>query len=236
MSYFMVEQESGDCMTIDQQIVSIRGSIDSESEKNVFIKTYIPFIISKTAKATNQYIQDLSDERFIVGLEAFNEAIERFDEKKGKFLPYAEQVIGSRLKDWMKGEKRHFERFEPREFIDIPSEISIEERYLLKEEVFACKKKLAAFGITFDDLVQEAPKKEATARKVTDIGRRASDDEGIITKLYKTFKLPMQDISDKLIVTKKILKTHRNFIITVMVILHEEFQMIGTFLLRPEER
>lgn len=223
-------------MTLEEQIGMFGQVENASTSRNDFIEAYIPFIISRTSKVTNQYIDGMSDERFIVALEAFNEAIDRFDPEKGKFLAYAELIIRSRVTDWMRGEHLQNDRYELRDFIEIESSTSIEEKYLLKEEVFACKKKLAGFGITFDDLVDKAPQKEKTARKVTDIGRRSSEDNQIVGSLYTTMKLPMKVISEKFKVTKRILKSHRDFIITVIVIIKEDYRQIGEFLLKAEER
>ncbi len=49
-------------------------------------------------------------------------------------------------------------------------------------------------------------------------------------------KLPMKAISTLLNVTTRILKTHRNFIVSVMVIINEKYQLINGYLLEAEDR
>jgi RNA polymerase sigma factor len=204
-------------------------------DRSLFIEEHQNFIIGKVTKITNRYISKENDEAFLIGLEAFNEAITRFESAKGNFLPFAGFVIQSRITDWMRKEKKNRERYLPLNHDEIADGGDLEFDFLLKEEVFNMKYELTQFGITFDDLVDIAPKKLKTLRKVTTIGRDASKNQMIVKTLYKTRKLPMNDISTLVRTTLKVLKTHRDFIVTVMVVITKKFEIVGSFLLETEE-
>ncbi|MCH4889730.1 hypothetical protein EZV73_19260 [Acidaminobacter sp. JC074] len=219
-------------MNINEQIKEIK---DDNDKRSLFIETHQPFIIGKITRTTNRYVRKETDEVFLVGLEAFNEAITRFDESKGNFLPFAGQVIQSRITDWMRKEKKRQDRetrlgdYDPVDTKDLEYEV------LLKDEVFNFKNELSQFQITFDDLVTKAPKKEKTRKKVTTIGTKASQKESIVTKLFKTRKLPMKEIQSFVKTTLRILKTHRDFIISVMIIKVKKFDLVANFLIESEE-
>jgi RNA polymerase sigma factor len=208
----------------------------NNNERSQFIESHIPFIIGKVTKVTNRYISKESDDEFIIGLNAFDEAINRFDPDKGNFLPYADKVIRSRVTDFLRKEHKHHENLESINEYDVADGNDLEYDVILKDEVFRLKKELSYFGITFDDLVEKAPKKGKTLKKVTGIGRKAADEDSIVAKLFKTRKLPMTDISKLVKTTMRVLKTHRDFIISVMVIITKKFNIVGDFLLETEER
>jgi RNA polymerase sigma factor len=110
----------------------------------------------------------------------------------------------------------------------------LEEAVILKEEVFAFRHKLSQFGLTVDDLVEGAPRRAKTLSKVTRIGREASKDETIATKLYSTKKLPMAMILKVVKTTKKVLKTYRDFIVAVIIVYTENYEVIRQYLIKEE--
>ncbi len=61
------------------------------------IKSHMAFIIRTTSNFTGRYITIENDDEFSIALLAFQEAVEKYDEKKGSFLSYAKLVIESRL-------------------------------------------------------------------------------------------------------------------------------------------
>ena len=221
-------------MEINQRIMAV--SADDLIQKNEIIEAYIPFIIGKVSATTNRYIEKENDEEFLIGLEAFSEAMDRYDMEKGNFLGYAERVIRSRVTDWMRKQKRQTDQVDYTDTLEVADGHIFEEAYILKEEIFECKNKLVTFGVSFDDLVDEAPKHLKTRKKVTDLSRAAAKEEAVVEQLYKTRKLPMALMIAVLHTSKKVLKRHRNFIVTVIVIIHEDYRLISQYLLAPEER
>lgn len=218
-------------MTIDQRVENLKSEIEKTREMNDFIEEYKPFIIARVSKSTNKYVRLESDESFLIGLEAFHEAIGRYDSSKGHFLGFAELTIHSRVTDWIRKEKRHDDRS-----VELPDELldsgkDIEKSYVMKEEILEFKRVMALFGITFNDLVEKAPKKDATRRKVNTIGKRASDDQGIVNDMFRAYVLPMMKITRLTGTTKRVLKTHRDYLISVIVAYVKKLTMISEYIL-----
>lgn len=220
-------------MNTNQEVMAVK---EMKQDRNTFIRSHYDFVLGKVSKVTKKYVQRASDEEFVIGLEAFNEAIDRFDVEKGNFLPFADQVIRSRLLDWLRKEQKDKARKTSLQGYEVADWQDLEYGVVLKQEVFDLKQKLAQFDITFDDLVVEGPKKTMTRRKMTEVGRKSARDKSIVEKLYATCKLPMKAISGLTNVTLRIVKTHRKFIITVIVVIKEGFESVGEFLLPMEER
>ncbi len=234
-TYYMLKEAIGsDFMEINQRIMAL--SSEDVAQKNELIEAYIPFIIGKVSATTKRYIEKENDEEFLVGLEAFSEAIDRYNDERGNFLGFAERVIRSRVTDWMRKQKRQTEQVDYTDVLEVADRHSLEDEYILKDELFRCKKKLAIFGVSFDDLADEAPKHKKTMKKVTALSRAAAKEKSVTDQLYKTRKLPMALMISLLQATRKVLKRHRNFIVTVIVIIHEEYRLINQYLLAPEKR
>ncbi|HCC08366.1 MAG TPA: RNA polymerase subunit sigma [Clostridiales bacterium] len=191
--------------------------------RNELINSYVPFIVKNISKVTGKYVSCENSDEFIVGLEAFNEAIDKYESSKGSFLNFAEIIIDSRVKDFIKKETHYQKQNQLSEKDEIGE--CIEKEYgnsELKEEVHKLKCVLSTFGIDIEDLVDQSPKHKKTKEEVTILSRKASKDDILVHKLYKNKTLPMADMIAKFSTTKKRLKDHRNFIIAVIVIFKEK--------------
>ena len=56
------------------------------SDIDSLIEKHMPFIIKSISDTTGRYVSCENDEEISIGLLAFNEAIERYDNDKGHFL------------------------------------------------------------------------------------------------------------------------------------------------------
>lgn len=68
---------------VELEITKIKNG--DEYLRNTFIDKYMPFIISTACKVTQTYINVNHSEELSIALLAFNEAIERYEEKKVHF-------------------------------------------------------------------------------------------------------------------------------------------------------
>lgn len=209
--------------------------IESKKDKNhplrnELIDNYMPFILKNVSKTTGKYVSSENSDEFMVGLEAFNEAIDRYERSKGSFLNFAEVIISSRVKDYLKKENHYQIRNSTLEDEHIAAyEEKESENINLKEEVHIFKNLLKMFFIDIEVLVEEAPKHKKTKEEVINLGKNASKDDIIVHKLYKDKKLPMADIINKFNTTKKKLKDHRNFIIAIIIIFKEKLSSMIYF-------
>lgn len=191
---------------------------------NSFIHSHIPFIIKTINQFTGRYVCLDNDEEISVALLAFNEAIKRYDNSKGPFLAYAKLVINSRLKTFFEKEnknnkKESLEKLRE-EGIDFSEELTnpIEDKDSLIEEMDTLKSYINDFGFNLDDLVDEAPKHTDTRERAIGLGEKISWCEPIKEFMYTKKRLPIKQISLKYVVSEKIIKGSKKFIITVVII------------------
>ena len=75
--------------------------------KEKFIQDYKPFIIKSLYQATGRIPNIESSDEYSIGLVAFNEAIEKFNEEKNcSFKSFSQQVIKRRLIDYKRSNQK----------------------------------------------------------------------------------------------------------------------------------
>lgn len=197
---------------------------------NLLIEEYMPLIISTITKFTNRYVSIENDEEFSIGLLAFNEAVQTYNNEKGPFIPYVQLVIVSRLKNYFKKENKNninvsIETLEE-EGIQIDSSIinPVEDKSILLSEIDKLKDNLIEFGFSLEDLVEECPKHKDTRDRAIDLSEKVSEDKQLTDFMYMKKRLPIKQISLKYSVTEKIIKGSKKFIITVVIIFNKNFR------------
>lgn len=209
--------------------------------KENFIKDYKPFILKVVSKTAGRFIDMESSEEFSVGLMAFNEAIECFDEdKNSSFLKFAETVIKRRVIDYFRSNNKHSKVY-PFTHFGSDKETgfgSFEERYLkveestlfenieTREEIEVFIKKLSDFGISLQDLVENSPKHIDSKKLAIEIARTIAENIEISDKLEKTKKIPMKELMQLVNVNHKTIERNRKFIIAVYFILSSELEVM----------
>ena len=216
-----------------KQVLEFQGSADLNL-RNDLIDQYKPFIINTVSKVTGMYVRSEDSDEYAVGLEAFNEAIDKYQPDKGSFIGFAGLVIRSRVTDYLRKESRYLGAVETNEEILMKANARINED--LVAEVTSFKDALAHFGITMEELAEDAPKHQNTKMEVEALGQDISENEIIIKRLYETKKLPMAAIVKTYKTTKKRLKTYRNYIIGVVIIFREKLSIMKTYLAVRGER
>lgn len=216
------------------QLVLDFQSSDDLNLRNEFISKYRPFIINTVSKCTGMYVRSEDSDEYAVGLEAFNEAIDKYKPDKGSFINFAGLVIRSRVTDYLRKESRYHGIIETNEEILMKANTKVDED--LVAEITSFKNALAHFGIDLESLAKEAPRHSRTKMEVEALGKAISENELIIKRLYETKKLPMAAIVRTYDTTKKRLKTYRNYIIGVIIIFREELGMMKTYLAVRGER
>ncbi|MGL5754097.1 MAG: sigma factor [Paraclostridium sp.] len=200
----------------------------SEDFKNIdtnkFIQDHIPFIIKTINETTKRYVCLDNDEEISIGLMAFNEAIQKYDDSKGHFLPYAKLVIKSRIINYITKENKtnkeeSLEKLKEEGF-DFSHELHnpIEDKVLLIKEVDILKTHVNTFGFKLEDLVDEGPKHKDTRVRAVDLSNRINEDKHIKEFMYTKKRLPIKQISLKYVISEKIIKGSKKFIITVVIV------------------
>lgn len=119
--------------SLANRIIQIQQDDIREQEK--LIKEYLPFIIKAISETTNKYVETENSEELSIGLEAFNEAINKYNQEKGSFINFAQLVIKSRITDYMR-KKMKEPVILPIENNEIIKESCFTEKMVLKEEIY----------------------------------------------------------------------------------------------------
>lgn len=217
------------------ECVLIDLNVDKNTSINELIENHMPFIIKSISDVTGRYVSCENDEELSVGLLGFHEAIERYDNEKGHFLSFAKLVIGSRIKNYLKGENKHNhssldelvdkgldfrdEYFEPKE-----------DNSMLLEEITTLKNEISSFGFTLEDLVNEAPKQQATRKNAINLSEEISKDEEFLSFMYLKKRLPIKRIVLKFSVTEKVIKRSKKFIISVVIIIDKNLSALKNWI------
>ncbi|MPM54081.1 RNA polymerase sigma factor SigI [bioreactor metagenome] len=214
---------------MNNELSSIIINLDFGKDKekvNLLIEDYQPFILNTISNLKNEYIQVENDEEFSIGLMAFNEAMQRYDSNKGSFLSYAKLVITSRIKTFWKNEqKNEYHSIDELEISTLNS-ISSYEEINLREEVSLFEEELKKFGIDFDDLIDNSPKHIDTRERAMDIAIKTSGKEDLVSHLYEKKRLPITKISERFLVSVKIIKRNKLFIIATIIAIVNNYSSI----------
>lgn len=197
---------------------------------NDIIKEYMPFIIKTISKVTKRYVSVENDEELSIGLLAFHEAVKKYDDSKGPFLPFAQIVIISRLKNYIKKESKNTFKVSldtlQEEGIEISEELRnpIEDKTILLEEIDLLKEEIEKFKFNLEDLANESPKHSDTRKNAINLSKKVSIDKPLTDFMFLKRRLPAKQISLKYVVTEKVIKGSKKFIITGIIIFYKDFR------------
>lgn len=203
------------------RLTKIKNDTSKESV-NEFIEEYIPFVVSTTSKFLNKYIDVENSEEFSVGLSAFNEAIERFDPERGNFLSYSRLIIESRLKDYLRKQK-DVVYLEDR---DVEAK-SID--FDMKFEIEAFDSELKQYRLSFEKLVNNAPKHKDTRENLLRICSDVVSDSELMTFIHAKKRLPIKRIALKVGQSEKVVKGNKIFILSTVLLMTGEYDSIKSF-------
>lgn len=218
---------------IEENINDIKNtSIDK------LIQDYMAFIVKTVSSITGRYVSVENDDELSIALIAFKEAIDKYEESRGSFSSFAKLVISSRVKNYLIKENRNnkVESIEALKDkgIDISevAETVVEESDELSNEIGKLKNEIEAFGFTFEDLVDEAPKHEDTRRNAIELSEKVSKEKLLTSFMYEKRRLPIKQISVKFSVTEKVIKRSKKFIISVVIIIDKNFRNLRLWIKR----
>jgi len=207
-------------------------------ERESFIADYIPFIIKTVSGITNSYIEYENSDEYIIGLEGFNEAIDKYDFSKGKFISFASLVIKSRVTDYL----RKQEKFD-KEVLHCLSEESIykmseydygisdaTDRIALRNEILEFEEALKMFNITFNDLVNESPKHKDTRQSALCIAQYIFSKAELKQELMKKKRLPITRLIKELNISEKLIYRSKSFIIAAVLVMDSNMDCLKSYI------
>jgi RNA polymerase sigma factor len=207
-----------------------------EELRSPFIERYQPFIASATARLINAPAQGRDE--FGVAMDAFNEAINRFDPARNRsFLSYCDLVINHRVIDYMRRNRKHASTY-PFTYYEAAGNESLVQKAArqnpsmlsdhmeIKEEVEAFRERLASFGIKLSDLVKCAPKHIDSKIMCSMLARAIVSSAAMAEKLERTKQIPMAQLLETVRVGRKAVENNRKYIIAIYIILTSGMEII----------
>lgn len=196
---------------------------------NEIIEKHYGFIVRTVSETTGRYVSVQNDDCLSIGLQAFQEAVEKHDPERGNLLSFAKVVIRSRLLNYLKIENRdHCDEVSLDELEErgkaVPDASPGNPENELAHEISLWKKELEQFNITFELLVEESPRHKDTRERAIDISEKSSSIVSITNFIYDRKRFPIKKVSLKLSVSEKILKHSKVFILSVTVLFFKNYR------------
>ncbi|MCL6477197.1 MAG: RNA polymerase sigma-I factor [Peptococcaceae bacterium] len=230
--------------TLEEKLALIRSGDHLARED--LISAHRSFIARVAWKVCGRNLDWDRDDELSIGLTAFNEAIDRFDESRGvPFLAFARLIIKSRLMDFMRKQSRHDTHSGGTlDGVDGHSLSAVEisqawDRHLdqeaareREEEIAEYKKIIGEFGITFGDLIKCSPKHKDARANLFRVARELAGDPELFSYLMTTNRMPVAALSQRLGISAKTIERGRKYIIATSLIWHfcEDFIYLCTFI------
>lgn len=212
------------------------------------IEAYIPFIRAEASKTVSRIVTEQDDELSIAMI-AFHEAIRSYVKSRGAFLKYAGLLIRSRLIDYHRKEQRHegnISLFEEGREDETPlherlsdgkdHSTELVELDATKQEIAELSRVMADFGISLTDVAENSPKQDRTLEACGQVIRYATENRSILDELMKTRKLPMKRLAEGSGVSRKTLERHRRYILAMLLIQTNGYEIIRGHLKRVYQR
>lgn len=207
-------------------------------ERDCFIEESIPFILRCASLSARRYITK-EDDAFSVGLEAFNKAIDTHTEGKGKFNSYAAVCIKNAVSDYYRARKKHsqtlkFSELSASDDGEAPAFEIADEKASITDtsvEILSLKEELSRFGISFFDLPKSSPPTAKTKKHCIQIAAYIAESKSLTDGLYRKKLLPVKEITQELKINKKVTERYRQYIITGVVILKGDYEILKEYFL-----
>lgn len=231
--------EEQPALSVNSIVLKIQNG--EEELRNDFIESYEPFIAKTVSKTVGGYVVPRDSEEYSIGLSAFNEAIDKFDEKKYfVFLSFSEQVIRRRVIDYIRSNSKTnntvpFTYFEE-------NKAEFEEKYLAtgsdngfeeieyKEEIDTYEKMLNQFDITIEELADCSPKHKDARQSSIGIAKLLAEDELLYNKMVKKGNIPYIELEKLVAVNKRTIQRNSKFIIAVAIIFKYKFEIFKSYI------
>lgn len=220
---------------------------DRESREKV-LHHFRSFVLNIASRVTRRFLT-LSDDESIIGLEAMNKAIDRYDEGKGvHFLSFSSLLISREIIDYFRKERRHqhlsLEEGYPKDIEEDEGESSIyewgesfrryqiaEERAELIQEILLYQAELSQYGLSFQELSSLSPKHKDTRENAFRLAHHFIATPELVTKLRKQKRLPVADLARSSGTPAKTIEKNRKYILAViLLLLHPDLDRLKEYI------
>lgn len=221
--------------TIVHLVYAAKGDMKAADD---LISDYLPFIKAEAAKVMKRALNTNQDDEYSIAMIAFHEAINGYSKTRGSFINYASMLIRNRLIDYWRKNDRHSKvislaspNYDETTLEDhlVGEEFQEENlvvRQVTKEEIQELSQQMKAFGVSLTDVAESSPKQERTLAKCKKVLRAVKDNEEIMESFFRTKRLPLTKILEEVKVPRKTIERHRKYIITLLLIYSNGYEMI----------
>jgi RNA polymerase sigma factor len=167
---------------------------------------------------------------------AFTEAIDSYDQKKGKFLGFARIVINLRLIDYYrtsnKDNKVSFEDDSDESIGRIIERKSVEQFRIYSEdedtrlEVIEYVQLLKEWDISLQTLVRVSPKKEILKCAYKKAAKLIIDNNELLDEFLRTKRIPVKELEEFTKLHRKKLERGRIYIIAIVLAILKNFRYL----------
>jgi len=213
--------------SLENRVIEVRGD---NYETSKLISEFKPFIASIAQKRAGRFLEYGVDEELSVGLDAFKEAMDSYDIKKGKFLNFARLVINMRLIDYYRKQNKNRNRtlsldgnnwsaadFKSADTNSIKQWEIDDEREKRILEIIEYRTELKKWGIDLEKLAEVSPGSGSLREEYKEVARAIVKNDSILKTLMETKKLPLKEIEDIVWVHRKKLERGRIYIIAMVL-------------------
>jgi len=226
-------------MEMNQKVILAKSD---DTIRNNIISEYSNFIKARISKTVKRNITE-SDDEYSIGIMAFNEAIDSYNENKGNFLSFASIVIRNRIINHIKAESKNskvipFSSLSTRDEDGEENSFDIEDEKATIEsrendvayEIDSLKKELEKYNISFFDLPKSSPKAQKTKDMCIEVIKYIKSKPILIENLKEKKTLPSSILLRELKINEKLLERHRKYIISSIIILTGDYENIADYI------
>jgi len=236
-----MDEEIVPAASLDKRVVAARHS---ESETEQLIAEFKPFLNSRVARHSSASDWEQREELFSVSMMAFYEAIQKYDEEKGHFFPFAKRVVHARIidsirKNYKPGEQTVSLESEDDEQITTESsavnEVSLRfyeaqrRQETIAEEIEQFKTELASWGITLDTLSKQSPKHHKVLETYRAAVSKILQSSDIIQTIQIKRYFPVKAAAELTGLPLKNVERARSFILASLIIKLGDFDYLSEY-------
>lgn len=220
-----------------EQVYAAKESVQAADQ---LIGNYLPFIRAETAKFLKRPPEEGRDDELSIAMIAFHEAIGGYAKHRGSFLKYASMLIRSRLIDYARKERRH------RQTVSLDAPAAGEEsaslgetlpeerdhpeesahRQATRQEIEELSRQMESFGVSLSDVADNCPKQQRTLQACRKALAYARENRWLLEELVQGKKLPLAKLSDGSGVERKTLERHRKYLVALLLIYTNGYEII----------
>lgn len=220
-----------------EQVYAAKESVQAADQ---LIGDYLPFIRAETAKFLKRPPEEGRDDELSIAMIAFHEAIGGYAKHRGSFLKYASMLIRSRLIDYARKERRH------RQTVSLDAPAAGEEsatlgetlpeerdhpeesahRQATRQEIEELSRQMESFGVSLSDVADNCPKQQRTLLACRKALAYARENSWLLEELVHGKKLPLAKLSDGSGVERKTLERHRKYLVALLLIYTNGYEII----------